>query len=777
MGSIVPKYLFYFQDIDSDNHSLTRLKYDVDGWKSYGVTFGRETGISNVVKSYTQGWVFIKEDARYLKGKLLNYGPNRRIRLIVKRLVDALAGTYEVEYTGYVDLTQMSWDADTATAPVSEGGFFKALENSWDREYTIPNEAVCDFTGSVLDVDCETTTTDECSAGVPVSSTIGYFVVGGSLQNTDNGQDNIFQNVQPRFLSATFNMLSQNPMPTDTFQSELDKSDAVLVMGNGGVIENLRIRASLSLDIRGNQFHFLVGNTTYQGRWTLYLVSAPESSYANDRFTPVPHTNCDFIQLASQAFYYTVPAMGNGQSYLNMSIPLSAGADYTLSGYDCGTEARYFYLLLRVYWGDPYYQGSYDYRYAAATYYLNATEYTDISTENVQVSVIYGIQAQVNASKYISGISVRRTFRKLIGRISDGRYAVDVSHQELDDIGKDDILVSGSGMRGIIEAPVLGDRKYPKGSLTTSLQDFLKFVYACYALYLCVDYDRETDTYTCRLDTFQNIYSPVRIATLADVSDVSMAVDRTMLHTSIVVGYDTDDDVLSGQSEFNCRNTYRTPNTELESNELSLESPYSAAGYSIDTYILKNYGNDDDATDDDGKIYVIGGKMRESHVMSAFYEFLFHTELYEIYEVARNIPVDSGVSFPDTVFNVKFSPARLLRRHQLELQSYFHFSAGAEMTLETCEYNSRLVADGISESGPLLLNNVHLFVPVTITLKAAARDSLISAIEARRTGYFEFEYDGVTLRGFIAQNSGAVTVNPMNEKANEFTLLAADVSA
>lgn len=85
-------------------------------------------------------------------------------------------------------------------------------------------------------------------------------------------------------------------------------------------------------------------------------------------------------------------------------------------------------------------------------------------------------------------------------------------------------------------------------------------------------------------------------------------------------------------------------------------------------------------------------------------------------------------------------------------------------------------ADGISESGPLLLNNVHLFVPVTITLKAAARDSLISAIEARRTGYFEFEYDGVTHRGFIAQNSGAVTVNPMNEKANEFTLLAADVT-
>ena len=96
--------------------------------------------------------------------------------------------------------------------------------------------------------------------------------------------------------------------------------------------------------------------------------------------------------------------------------------------------------------------------------------------------------------------------------------------------------------------------------------------------------------------------------------------------------------------------------------------------------------------------------------------------------------------------------------------------------METCEYNSRLVADDISESGPLLLNNVHLFVPVTITLKAAARDSLISAIEARRTGYFEFEYDGVTLRGFIAQNSGAVTVNPMNEKANEFTLLAADVT-
>jgi len=775
MGSIVPQYLFYFQDADSANQSLTRLKYDVDGWKNYGVTFGRETGISNVVKSYTQGWTFIKEDAKYLRDRILAYGPNRRIRFIVKKLTDALTNTYKVEYAGYVDLTQMSWDANTVTVPISEGGFFKALENSWDREYAIPNEAVCDFTGSVLDVDCETTTTDECSAGASVASIIGFFVIGGELQDTDNGQDNIFQNVPPRFLNATFNPYSQEPMPTDTFYSQLAKSDAALVMRNGGTVESLRIRASLSFDARGNEFHFVVGNTTYQGRWALYLVTASESAFSNDSFTPAPHANCRFTQLASQAFYYSVPALGQGQTYLNKTIPLSVSADYTLSNHDCGTEAEYFYLLLRVYWGDPYYGGIYDHRYAASAYHLNASEYTTVSTENVQVSVSYDIQARVNASRYISGISVRRTFLKLIERITDGRYSVNVDHSALDGLGDEDILVSGSGLRGIIEAPVLGDGKYPLGSITTSLQDFLKFAYVCYSLHLCVDYDRDADTYSCRLDTFQNIYSPVRIATLANVSDVGMAVERTMLYTSIAVGYDTDDDVLSGQSEFNCRNTYDTPNTELESSELSLESPYSAAGFSIDTYILKNYGNRDDATDADGKVYVIGGKLRESHHMSAFYEFLFHSDTYEIYEVDRSIPVDSGVPYGNTVFNVKFSPARILCRHQLELQSYFHFNAGQTVTLNTCEYNSLLVADGIAESDPLLLNNVHLFVPVTVTLKAAARDSLIAAVEANRTGYFEFSHEGQTYRGFIAQNSGAVTVNPMNEKANEFTLLAMDV--
>jgi len=775
MGSIIPQYLFYFQDIDSTNQSLTKLKYDVDGWKNYGVTFGRETGISNVVKSYTQSWTFIKEDAKYLKDKLLNFGPNRRIRFIVKRLTDALARTYAVEYSGYADLTQMTWDANTATVPITEGGFFKALENSWDREYTIPNEAVCDFTGSVLDVNCETTTTDECSAGASVSSTIGYFVIGGTLQNTDNGQDNIFRNVPPKFLDATFDPYSQNPMPTDTFHSQLSKSDAALVMRNGGTVENLRIRTSLSFDARGNEFQFLVDNTTYQGRWTLYLVAADESVFSGDRFTPDPHVNCRFTQMASQAFYYSVPALGQGQTYLNKTIPVSASADYTLSGYDCGTGAEYFYVLLRIHWGDPYCGGIYDYRFAAMTFRLNANEYTTISTENVQVAVTYDIQARVNSSRYISGISVRRTFLKLIERITDGRYSVNVSHSALDGLGDEDMLVSGSGMRGTVESAVLGDGKYPLGNLTTSLQDFLKFVYVCYSLHLCVDYDRDTGTYSCRLDTFQNIYSSTRIATLENVSDVQISVDRTMLYTSIAVGYDTDDDVLSGQSEFNCRNTYDTPNTELESNELSLESPYSAAGFSIDTYILKNYGNSSDATDDDGKIYVIGGILRESRQMSSFYEFLFHSDLYEIYGVDRSIPVDGGVPFPETVFNVKFSPARILARHQLELQSYFHFNVWQSVTLNTCGYNSRLVADGIAESNPLLLGDAHLFVPVTVQLKASARESLISAIEANRTGYFEFGYEGQTYKGFIARNSAAVTVNPMNEKANEFTLLAADV--
>lgn len=69
-------YLYQISDIVSGEH-YTCL-HEPEGWDAYGVTYGRETGISNVVKGYVSQWTFVEEDARWLKSKLFTGGTNRR---------------------------------------------------------------------------------------------------------------------------------------------------------------------------------------------------------------------------------------------------------------------------------------------------------------------------------------------------------------------------------------------------------------------------------------------------------------------------------------------------------------------------------------------------------------------------------------------------------------------------------------------------------------------------------------------------------------------------
>ena len=115
------KYKFTFTDIANSIDYL--LKYEPDGWKSYGVNFGREEKLSNVVKSYTNDWLFIKEDADYLRNIVFNARPRKqKIKLTISKL--QLDG-WAVQYEGYVDLTQLSWDVNTCSAPITEGGFLQ----------------------------------------------------------------------------------------------------------------------------------------------------------------------------------------------------------------------------------------------------------------------------------------------------------------------------------------------------------------------------------------------------------------------------------------------------------------------------------------------------------------------------------------------------------------------------------------------------------------------------------------------------------------------------
>ena len=765
------KYRFYFQDIDATGQPQTELRYDVEGWKAYGVSFGRETNVSNVVKSYTNSWTFIKEDASYLKSIFVMYGPNRRVKLLIKRLDNAMAGTYEVEYAGFIDLTQAKWDVNTFTAPVNEGGFFTALENKWDTEYGIPHNSVLNYAGNILTVDARMESTDTFVKGVAAYSVIGYFLIGQQLQDKDNGQDNILFDVKPKYVDATFNAASQLPLPgCDTFVTPVSKSDAFFKLGKGGELKSLQMDAHIKMDIRGNEFQILVDNETYTGRWQLFMFAARESAFDPNtgEVTLIPYQNCDCFMLDNAQYNVQVPTISGHLTYLNYTIPMDIDVSNSLSAYSSGNEETYFFLMLRVQYGQ--WSGP---QYPIAVYYMNDTERTTMNCENVEIRIDY--KPTLSNAADVSATPVPDMFRNLIRKINDGRYNVVADDSRLSEYAQDDLLSSGMGLRSILTGGVLGSVVLPiRYLINTSFAKFAQFVYICYGLKFCVDYERSTDTYRCYFDTIQSIYTAAEIAHLERTSEYSVEVARDMLYTKITAGYEVDDDVLMGQSEFNCKNTYSTPNTELEENELSLVSPYSAASFSIDTYILRNYGNLEDGNEDDGKIYVLAGKYLSERPINPQVAELWGWDVNVVstYELDRSIVPDSGLVYPETAFNVKFSPKRILLRHDMELQSFFAFNAGYKIALVTCEYNRGLVSGGIVEEADITIGDSPLFVPLHVNISAAARERLIGLIEADRCGYFSFSINGVTVRGFIANDSSAVNINPMNEQASEFKLLA-----
>ena len=142
------RYRYIITDIEAG--TTRQCVHEPEGWDAYGVTFGRETNISNVVKGYVSAWTFLKEDARWLRDMLLTKGPNRRLRLRVIDTAVNLGTSDRTVYEGDIDLTQAEWDNVKFTAPTGEGGFFKALENKWDDTVDVDFDTYVKFEGAVM---------------------------------------------------------------------------------------------------------------------------------------------------------------------------------------------------------------------------------------------------------------------------------------------------------------------------------------------------------------------------------------------------------------------------------------------------------------------------------------------------------------------------------------------------------------------------------------------------------------------------------------------------
>lgn len=745
------RYRFVLEDLKTGiKHEM---KYSPEGWDSFGVCFGRETDISSVVKSYTDGWGFWKEDAEWVKGLFYEYGVNRRIRMTIDEMEDVMRGKWRTVYRGYLDLTQTEVTTDVVNVPIVEGGLYKALENKWSEEYRYDYNAYCKVEGNVFSERAKFTSPDSISGNTVYGYTgqSAYILTGGVIVNSDDISDDFFQTTSVQLVYETQSnaMLYYDPTVLNVGNAHLRVQERVVprLSVKWGIEMEMYTRG-LSMD---SSCRYLVSTAN------LYVVSMRMEE--DGRRLLKYGAGQKWTRIGSVETRSTVSDNGVLGEAICKICPKMAG-EVTLNDYVCSDEEGEEYgvfIVLELTYGKQITSDGETEIYGLATAYPNG--YYNIRFSTYSLEMEYDM---VINRKMISVMRSVDVFRNLIESINDGENNVEIDTRSFEEVAGGDLLTSGEGMKWNLKIEGPRRRYSVVGQIETSLSDFLAYASSVYNYQLGVDYDMEEDRYRVYLAHHDTMYGVEEIGRIGKVGSLTMNVWRDVLYTKIGVGHDAGEDVINIEREFNCKMEFGTPNTEIEESVKEWISPYIGSTRRMETELFREYKTDSDSNAD---IFLIAGVRAGEH-----------TDGLPLWGIDRSISVDGGSDFPENEWNVKFSPKRMLIAHKRELESYFSFDAGNEMGFKGGDHNEDFEAGGIKEKGNVKIGKDGIFRPLTMDVKFEGSSEWIRKIEANRTGYVSFKYGGKEYRGYLSRGTDAVSIQPLREQESEMKLLVASGS-
>ena len=803
------QYKFYLTDTQ---RGITReLQHDLDEWKSFGISFGRAK-LESVIKSYSAGFSFIKSDANWLKDIVFTRGFNVIIRLDV--FIVQFGGVEELQYQGFLDLTDPTINGNTFNCPINSGGFFKVLENCRNDEYEIKAINEIDglfyddyfkdinFNGGEYELEEDLGLLDE---------TQSYGDVRISLQRKDPSYLPSFTNLtalpvkrrHKRDGKLRFFNNAKTLFTTD-YDNEITNDQCFILSPdniNGGKLYFNLSQPFGDIEIKGLPAFILYPNVHYalstqrvktRLGYRIYIWKDIEErwiSYENMITSqPIANTIERLYDFESGLYYQDK----DGNVFIDYKCKdiFLEDVELSIDGYlaniprGVGYKIAIFFttpdiqLYYKVTWKSNPQASQISNRYISLT--TMEADKVIVSTElknpvfipNRNFRILYrNSNFVLNRDRTVHGIYYSDLFKALIDKmnatysvsaslpkrlIKTERYKVnvDISSLEPQDYH---VLASGTTLLGSKQA--VSDAGISSG-IKTSLNDFLDYVYKVRDLKLVCTYDRNSDTYFLTLKNTSACYQNVKIQDIDTISDLTITSDRENIYTLVKVGYANTNDAIFGQLEYNTINNFKTGNTERETNELDLVSKYKGGALDVETYVHDKYGDFEDTQDGSGDVYILSMGSNKN---------------YASHSLRREVPTDGGRV--KVAINTMYSPKRLLINKYRELSSYFVFSPVLKFL--SSERNANF-AWHFRENDDLDLNTVNnrttwanaVTKPFLIEVKVPAVRKMIQAIEANPMGYFEFKVGGKTYKGYIADGTESVQVNPMNEQATIIKLIA-----
>ena len=774
-----------FEFYDYDLKVATPLRYDVDEWKSFGISFGREEKTS-ILKSYNAQFTFINEDADYLKNIVKNRNFSARIGLNIYLET-------KLYYQCRLELYECKIEGFTFQCPVYVGGLFALLDNEWNVKRTISNrkeipahtEGNVYYAGvSLPDADFEDIkfsgggykyekVLEITEDSIEVSRGVANHTAQFQLQDKANyiplknasGDEKLKFFQESTYLSVKNN--SQDVTMKQMFVISEARVNAGSIVINGDIG---RIRYEISNN------DALIWNKEYDVKLTLNFMLCVYDRYTTDenaKWKPSEHSliavnNVGYPELVSKNYtnikgkvkydsdtqkYYFIPYY----DYNDVNNPLIhfENISFDTSWISNTTSKNGYMLALCMSVEMQYY-------YSGITPWRSINGSQDLFAEdnNIKVFLTYEDFKINQLSRKICGIRPSVLFKKMIDNINGKGTRYDANGNFIGNYSGDynvniDLSVLENADAGLMlfsDTMCKGDLNNFAAGMMTSLEDLCKFIYVNMGLKMCCIYDRLTDTYNISFKSMEDIYTSAEVCELdGKTTRVAISATSDLIYSHVVVGYNNLEECIMGQKEYNTKNTFKTEHKERPQLDFELVSLYKGGCFDVETIVYTMQGNEDTDVNSDN-IFVLevsrfGGRIGV---------------LNKVYNVQYK-DVNKGL-------NVGISPKRVLKLHKNELTCIRQLNYETSMRDADFEYMN--VKENADED---TIGVAKLYSPFTLQIKSSGVIDVLNKIESNPFGLITFKIGGRKFSGYLANATECVSINPMNEQESEFLLFSKNI--
>lgn len=350
------------------------------------------------------------------------------------------------------------------------------------------------------------------------------------------------------------------------------------------------------------------------------------------------------------------------------------------------------------------------------------------STREYHVAIKSQIKASWESrakSVEIDAIKPESLLNALVKRMCDGKIDAESSIDMSDLRMSKTYLLAGESIRNIQGA-----------KLYTSFQDFCKWMETVFGYtYQIHDEDKEEGKpHSVCFIPREHLFAGDNKIELTNVSEFSYVVNKSLLYSTIVIGYDKQDyETEGGRDEWNFSNQYNT-GIDLFSTKLELISKYRADCYGLEFLSQERSKDTTDSKSDDSIFFV--------HCLIKTETIGEGDDASEIHKLVIDRSVNITGALTDTVFNGEYSPQRCLKANAPYIAA---MQKGMCLKFASCDGNADIQINGTPRNSDISLDG-QLFTSGEAEFVSGDTGSPIDT-----EALYIVRRNGVTYSGFLMQ--------------------------